>query len=149
MIMLIEPYPLYWPEGKPFTDERRKAKFKTSFAQARDGLIEEIQRFGGDSIVITTDVAVRRDGLPYANQPEPQNPGVAVWFWRDGKLICFCCDEWNAIRDNMQALRKTVEYMRAIQRWGSHAMMEQAVEAFAYLPDGRSSGTAMTIRETQ
>lgn len=136
---MIDPYPLLWPEGQPQTVNREKARFDVTFGQARDGLIREIERLGGNSIVITSNVATRRDGLPYANQSTPDNPGVAVYFWRKGKLICMACDRWNTVKDNLRAIQKSIEAIRGIERWGASAMAEKAVEAYAYLPSSTNS----------
>jgi hypothetical protein len=132
---VIEPYPLLWPDNHPQTEERKDSAFKTMFGKARDFLVNEITRFGGRDVVITSNVATRLDGLPYANQKEPENPGVAVYFWRKGRFICMACDRYTRVKDNIQAIGKTVEAMRGIERWGSLAMAEKAVEAFAYLPE--------------
>lgn len=48
--------------------------------------------------------------------------------------MCFACDKWNKIKDNMQAIAKTIEALRGIERWGSGDMMERAFTGFAALP---------------
>ena len=139
---MIEPYPLLWPEDHPKTKVKQQSRFSTSFADARDSVLLEISRLGGREVTITSNVATRRDGLPYANQADPVETGVAVYFWRKGKMFCFACDRYKKVKDNIQAIAKTVEAMRGIERWGSLCMFEKQVEAFALLPD-RIPGTGL------
>ena len=40
--MSTEAYPLQWPTDYPRTQKRKTAPFKTSFAQARDGIVAEL-----------------------------------------------------------------------------------------------------------
>lgn len=143
---MIEPYPLYWPEGQPETKNRERARFDVNFARARDGLIKEIEKLGGRSVTITSNVAVRRDGLPYANQSNPENPGVAVYFWRNGQMFCMACDRWNQVKDNLRAIQKSIEAIRGIERWGASAMVEKAVQAFACLPENRQTNSTSLVK---
>lgn len=144
---MIEPYPLLWPEGEPETEsyKRRGARFAASFAKARDELIREITLLKGRDIVITSNLAVRKDGLPRAGEPQPANPGVAVYFWLNGQLHCIACDRWNLVKDNLRALGNSIQALRGINRWGCTALVEKALAAYAYLPppkEARELGTA-------
>jgi hypothetical protein len=130
----MERYPLHWPAGWPRAKSPQRSRFDITFVAARDGLFEEIGRMGGRYIVLSTNIELRRDGLPYANQPEPQDSGVAVYFERRGKQMVFACDRWDRVKDNMRAIQKTIEAMRGIERWGASDMMERAFEAFVALP---------------
>ena len=76
---MTEAYPLQWPDHKKKSAIREKSRFNTTFAKARDGLLREIDLLGGKLPVISSNIALRRDGLPYANQPEPVDPGVAIF----------------------------------------------------------------------
>jgi hypothetical protein len=85
-------YPLQWPPGRPRTASysRERAKFDVTFARARDNIVREVELLvGGGSrhwtsgsinLVISTNIALRRDGLPLAGQRAPDDPGVAVYF---------------------------------------------------------------------
>jgi len=138
---MIEAYPLQWPQGQPRTPEyqRRCAPFNTSQNAAQIGIMDEIKRMGGKSPIISTMIRVRNDGLPYAQQGRITDPGVAVYFTYNGKQMCFACDKWDTIGDNMQAIRKTIEALRGIARWGSGDMMERAFTGFAALPPPTAS----------
>jgi hypothetical protein len=139
---MIEAYPLYWPEGRPRASHsyRETAKFKASFARARDDVLHEIELLVGRytvrqaEIIISTNVALRRDGLPLANQRQPDDPGVAVYFTYKKKQVCFACDRWTKIEDNMRAIALTIAALRGIARWGTGDMMEAAFRGFSALP---------------
>lgn len=134
--MSIEAYPLQWPDNKPRTQPGRRqlARFKATFTVARDELYEEIRRLGGRHPVLSSNLTLRLDGIPYANQREPQDPGVAVYFEYKGQQMCFACDKWQKVKNNIQAVKKTIEALRGIARWGSGDMMEQAFHGFKTLP---------------
>ena len=137
-------YPLCWPLARPRTplNQRRVARFKTSFAVARDRLIDEIRRLGGGSMIFSSNIPLRNDGLPRSQEkPESNDAGIAVYFTRKGKELCFCCDCYYTVDDNMHAICLTIEALRGIARWGTGDMMEAAFTGFAGLPaPGQSAG---------
>lgn len=134
----IEAYPLHWPQGWPRARYTQTARFEASFAKARDGLFNEIKLLGGTHIVLSSNIPLRRDGIPYANQPQPADKGVAVYFLRRGRSMVFACDRWNKVEDNIRAIEKTIEAIRGIERWGASEMMERAFTAFEALPAPKS-----------
>jgi hypothetical protein len=105
-----------------------------SFARARDHLMNEIRLLGGRNPILSSNIALRLDGLPYANQAEPDDPGIAVYFTYKGKQHCFVCDDWKKTYDNVRAIGKTIEALRGIARWGTGDMMERAFQGFVALP---------------
>lgn len=131
---MAERYPLHWPAGWPRAKSSQQSRFDVSFAAARDGLFEQIRLLGGRYVVLSTNVELRRDGLPYSKTAEPADRGVAVYFERKGKQMVFACDRWNRVRDNVRAIEKTIEAMRGIERWGASDMLERAFSAFEALP---------------
>lgn len=131
---MTEAYPLHWPQGWPRVSRRERSRFDTTFAKSRDGLFEQIRLMGGRYPLLSTNIPLRRDGLPYANTPEPMDPGVAVYFEHKGRQMSFACDRWDRVRDNMRAIEKTIEAIRGIERWGASDMMERAFSAFEALP---------------
>lgn len=141
--MTYEAYPLQWPVGRPRTDSHRRerANFDTTFARARDDITREVAlltghslRYGGPNVVISSNTALRRDGLPLAGQRAPEDPGVAVYFTRNKKPMSFACDRWDKIEHNMRAIVKTIEALRGIARWGTGDMLEVAFTGFTALP---------------
>lgn len=103
-----------------------------------DELLKEIKLLGGMHTVLSTNLPLRRDGLPYANQPEPKDRGVAVYFTLNRQAMCFACDRWDKVVDNVQAIRHTIAALRGIERWGTGDMVEQAFRGFIALPNAES-----------
>ena len=132
---MAEAYPLYWPEGWKRTSYRKNSAFKiAAFGKARDFLLAEVRRMGGRSIVLSTNISLRNDGLPYAGQRNPDDPGVAVYFLYKQKQMSFACDAYRKVEENAYAIAKTIEALRGIERWGASDMMERAFRGFTALP---------------
>jgi len=70
-----------------------------------------------------------------ANQRTPEDPGVAVYFMHKKKQMCFACDKYKTVGDNLRAVALTIEALRGIKRWGTGDMMERAFSGFTALPD--------------
>jgi hypothetical protein len=132
---MIEAYPLQWPVGYPRTQWKKSARFDTNFANARDAIVNEIKRFRGKDIVISTDIPVKNDGFPYASFKTPKDCGVAVYFTYENNQVVFACDKWDRVEDNMQAIRKTIEAMRGLDRWGVSDMLNRAFTGFTAIPE--------------
>ena len=131
-------YPLQWPQGRSRTPRHKVtySRFDVTPSKAQSEMLGEIQRMGGRNIVVSTDRRVKRDGTLYARdlQSTPDDAGVAVYFERKGQRVCFCCDRYGKIWENMRAIGKTIEAMRGIERWGSAEMLDQAFTGFTALP---------------
>lgn len=136
-------YPLEWPAGWDRTppDERKNSQFKTGFEQARIQLLDEIRLLAGEggSPVITCNIPMRKkDGLPYSKYSapdfEPDDPGVAVYFWFNEEQVCIPCDKWMRVRDNLHAIELTINALRGIERWGAKEMVSAAFKGFEALP---------------
>lgn len=134
MDQMIEAYPLSWPISWPRSRGRQSARFKTAFASAVANVRREVELMGGERLIISSNVPLRRDGLPSAKATYVADPGVAVYFERKKDPLCFPCDVWDAVDDNMQAVAKTIEALRGIKRWGSVQLADQAYKGFLMLP---------------
>jgi len=132
----IDAYPLRWPVGwtRTHRDDRRASIYQVSFARARDELLRSVRLIGGVDVVISSDIALRRDGLPYANQGEPRDPGIAVYWSQDNQPRVMACDCWRTVRDNLRAVGLTIDALRAIDRSGATQLLERAFTGFAALP---------------
>lgn len=143
-----EPFPLQWPERFTRTpdDRRMRSKFghkqtgQVALGYARDELLRELDRLGAANYVITSDLPVRSDGLPYASG-RATDPGVAAWFvLADGNgnphERVFACDRWLSHAENMLAIAKSVEAIRGLDRWGMSDVVERVVGGFTALPAG-------------
>lgn len=130
-----ESYPLTWPQGQPRTKLRMFSQFKArGFGLIRDEMLDELRRLGGSSVVVSSNLRTRLDGLPYADQREPDDPGIAVYFLRKKKPYVIACDTFNRAWKNLRAIAGTIEALRAIERYGASSMLEQAFTGFAALP---------------
>jgi len=105
-----------------------------TLSRASHHLMNEIRLLGGKSAVLTSNLELRLDGLPYASQKAPDDPGIAVYFTYKDKQHCFACDDWFYVKDNVRAIGKTIEALRGIARWGTGDMMERAFMGFVALP---------------
>ena len=143
---MAEAYPLQWPAGWPRTKKPQRSRFgqrnsqgyglkDITMTRARDHLFAELDRLGSRNVVLSTNLALRNDGLPRANQRKPDDTGVAVYFTLNGDQKCFPCDKWNRVEDNIYAIAKTIEALRGIERWGSKQMVDATFNGFKALPE--------------
>jgi hypothetical protein len=142
---MIEAFPLTWPFSYPRCKSPQPGRFDTSFGQSRDAIVKEIKLLGGRDVVISTDIPLRNDGLPYANFSKPKDAGVAVYFTFQKEQVVFACDKWNRIEDNMQAVRKTIEAIRGLDRWGVSDMLKRAFTGFRALPEQTHTDTWFSV----
>jgi hypothetical protein len=132
---MTEAFPLQWPLSKPRTPYPATSKFGSrSIGQAIDILRKQIALLGGEHAVISTNTKLRLDGLPYSQQAQPSDKGVAVYFAHKKRPMCFACDRWDKVQDNVYAVAMTIEALRGIERWGGGKMMEEAFTGFTALP---------------
>lgn len=134
---MIESYPLHWPVGWKRLGNfayRDPSRFTIkSFAKLRDGLIHEVELLGGKNIILSSNLPLRRDGLPYSKFSQPKDPGVAVYFNLKKKSMVFACDQYPKVEENMHSVRKTIQAIRGIKRWGASDMLERAFAGFQAL----------------
>ena len=135
-----EAFPLQWPEGWNRARSRSRSPFKISDAAAMEKLLGELRRFAAAGIVISTNIALRRDGLPAVNQPLLSDPGVAVYYstqkWKQQVLAC---DKWDRVHHNIYAIARTIECWRRIERDGASQILERSFSAFGALPAAASA----------
>lgn len=124
---MAERYPLTWPPGWQRTPaHRRKAfSYKVSETKARDALLRSLKLLGARNVVVSTNIELRLDGLPYANRRTPDDVGVAVYWTRKGREEVIACDSWKTIRENYRAIGLAVDALRQLER---------AFTGFAALP---------------
>lgn len=130
----IEAYPLCWPPGWPRTKFQKRARFSSSFAKARDEIFHELRLLGATNVILSTNIPLNRNGLPYAGQSEPGDCAVAVYFKYKNKSMVFASDTWNRVTDNLVAIQKTINAIRGIERWSASSMLERAFTGFTALP---------------
>ena len=100
----------------------------------RDGLLDELKRFDATYVILSTDIPLTSYGFPRANAGEPKDSGVAVYYQWRGKPFVIACDQYEKCWENIRAITKTIEAMRAIDRHGASSLLERAVSGFSALP---------------
>jgi hypothetical protein len=148
----ITKYPLSWPDNVARTPphQRERARFENwSIASATDFVLQEINRLNGNwhgyedgSVIISSNLRYKRDGMPYSDQGEPADPGIAVYFnlqfERGGKTherpIVLSCDKWTRVAWNLYAVGKDIEAQRGRHRWGC-TNVEQAFRGYMAIPE--------------
>lgn len=152
----IEAYPLAWPDGwrRVPASERRHGRFGVSVQRYRDDgtpswksktelsisqgtkrVLEALSLMGfDDSVVISSNLQLRNDGLPRSGQRAPLDPGVCVYWGNGRRRRCIAVDQYQKIADNLAAIAATLEAMRAIERHGGAAILDRAFTGFVALP---------------
>lgn len=150
--MTEQAYPLSWPRHWQRTPSHKKqraqfgkvgpanygggytTKSRLSIADGTKRLLDELGRLGAREIIISTNLRLRRDGLPASDQKEPDDNGVAVYFQLLGKPQVLACDKWDRIADNLAALGAHIDAIRRQERYGVGSL-EQAFAGYAALPN--------------
>lgn len=162
----ISAYPLQWPVGWRRTPahQRVEAKFRkgkgrwtehtyqsaerVTLGEGIRRVLRELRAFGirEDRVVISSDLRLRQDGLPYANQSTSRlDPGVAV-YWEEGKRRrCIAIDRYDRLADNLAAIAATLEAMRAIERHGGAEILDRAFTGFTALPQPEQWFTVLGV----
>lgn len=142
---MTEAYPLSWPEGWARTPPRQRKRgkmFAGNFGRSRDMLLQQFRLMGvqAHTVVISSWLPLRRDGLPYAEQARRplEDPGVAVYFTLRGRQMVMARDAYDTPFDNLHSLKIAIEHLRGLERHGGATMMERAFEGFQALPDQSS-----------
>lgn len=131
-------YPLQWPVGRARTPghARKYGQLnKMPSSRIRSQLFNELRKMDVTTFVVSSNLAVRNDGLPYANQRTPQDPGVVLYFTRKGVDIAIACDAWETVDANLRAVGLTIEAIRGMERWGTEEMVDRAFTGFKALPE--------------
>lgn len=146
-------FPLCWPPGWPRTESanRKKAGFfrkgqtfnrPLSLDETTKDVLLELRRLKAEQVVISTNVELRNDGLPRGDRPRPQDVGAAVYFTLKGKPQVLAGDKWNRVEDNLSAIARHIEALRAQERWGIGTIERAFTGYLALPPAGSSPGTS-------
>lgn len=121
---------------------RTKEKKTLSVADATGRLLGALSRMGVPdyNVIVSTNIQVRLDGLPYSNQREPSDPGVAVYWKQKGAEKCMAIDIYDRVADNLAAVALTLDYMRGIERHGGAEILERVFLGFQALPPPMTGG---------
>jgi hypothetical protein len=145
--MGVEAYPLHWPDGWPRTqpynripDHRFHGKsFRFTMGRVRDQLFDELRLLGAKGVVLSTNVELRLDGLPYSETRHIADPGVATYFMLDGEPLIMARDQYITVAGNIRTLTLAIGHLRGLERHGGRFMMRKAFGGFKALPspDGK------------
>lgn len=143
---MTQRFPLLWPLARPRTKNRRTAAFnkkvpkgnhmetrQLSIADALGRLQAEVDLLKVSDYTLSTNLALRLDGLPRGDQGNPADPGVALYFTLKGEPHCLPCDTYDRVADNIAAIAKHIEATRAIERFGV-ASLKEMFTGFTALP---------------
>lgn len=152
----IEAYPLTWPMGWKRTTSRTRARFRKgekqysqvpgsasswtsrkelSIADGTKRVLHVLNQMGFNrSVIISSNLALRNDGLPRSGQRMPDDPGVAVYWGVGPASRCIAVDRYDRVADNLAAIAATLDAMRAIERHGGAAILDRAFTGFTALP---------------
>ena len=154
MIKPKDAYPLAWPAGWKRETYRVRAKFgkgerqyspdgrptwakktELSIADGTGRVLKALELMGfTTSVIISSNLELRNDGLPRSAQRAPADPGIAVYWGSGAKARCMAVDRYDRIADNLAAVAATLEAMRAIERHGGAAILDRALTGFVALP---------------
>lgn len=142
-------FPLSWPAGWPRTptasrkyghfhtiDYTNHRKVDVTVAGGVERVLSSLKRMGVPDfqVIISTNLQLRRDGLPRSDQRAPTDPGAAV-YWLDGQeQRRIATDLYDKVEDNLAAIAATLEAMRAIERHGGAQILNRAFAGFTALP---------------
>lgn len=160
---MADAYPLTWPAGWPRTDYFNRAHGRfgkrdkvggQSWTRLRevtihDGtqrVLAELDRMSASEVIVSTNLELRRDGLPRSNQRQPGDSGVAVyWTDRHGDSRCIAIDRYLKIADNLAAIAATLDAMRAIERHGGAEILDRAFTGFTALEGPTAAHWSVTL----
>lgn len=134
---MIEAYPLHWPVGYKRNNNRVRSRFQVTPDKAQQNLRNELWQLKASSIIISSNVSVRKDGSLYSDQlSAPLNdPGIAIYFKYKGKDVVMCCDKYERPFENIHALGLCIGGLRTIERHDVSEFLERAFTGFKALPE--------------
>lgn len=129
--------------------KREPTRFRSSWVETQDQLEREVKMLHGANLVIEVDLRpqdLKLNGEIRANAREAETPGVIVMFTTKthGDLV-YRCDTYRADyafqgphwQHNVRAIAKTLEALRAVDRYGATDTGQQYT-GFKALPAGRA-----------
>ena len=138
------PYPLSWPLGWKREAQDRRSNFgrtgqTLTVYRAYQIVLTELERIGArGNVTISTNMPLNRNGTLAEKRKPLKDVGAAVYFelkddagqWQPRVLAC---DRWWSLEENLYAIAKHIESLRAQERWGVGSVA-QAFAGYAALP---------------
>lgn len=120
-------------EGGQYVTKSVKGTVRVTMTAARDRLVDQLERLGAQSALVSTNVELTAFGLPRGGRAEPPDPGVAVYFELGGKDRVLACDRWQTVAENVAAIAAHIDAIRRVDRYGV-GTLEQAFAGYDALP---------------
>ena len=149
-------YPLDWPPGweRTAAHDREHSRFSRRIGGTQDGrraptvadgirdVLVELRRMVVEdwNVVISSNIGLRQDGLPYSNRRAPDDPGAAVYFRIGEDPHVLACDRWASVGENLRAIAKHIEALRGQDRWGVGSLA-RAFSGYTAIPE-KTGGTS-------
>ena len=107
-------------QNVPPYQDRQASRFKASWTQTMKDLDREMWYLGARSAIIQIDCdesQIRLDGLPRSDA-RVNSPAVAITFECVRGHLTYPCDTYTSWKDNIRAIAKGLEALRAVDRYG-------------------------------
>lgn len=133
----MEAFPLNWPLGYKRTVNRIRSRFSQTPDKVQKALRSECEKLRLTNVIVSTNIPVRNDGGMYAvyMSRKVDDPGVAVYFKYNGKDTVICCDTFNTVWENIYAIAKVMEGIRAATRYGVSNFLDHVFSGFKAIPE--------------
>jgi hypothetical protein len=133
--------PLQWPAGQPRAPHRRNSAFQATIYSATTKLQHELRLLGASNIIATSNLKISKHlNRPLADQKQPDDRAVAIYFELKGHELCVAVDRWAFVEDNIHAIALSIGAIRGLERWGGGDMVERSFQGFTALPAGTHHG---------
>ena len=132
-----------WP-GKP-TMSRKKAPFKQHATRMWDLLDRELANVRAKDVVLSgyfRPQDFKRDGGVFAHA-RPTSPGIVLEFTRGADRLRFMADLYLVWLDNVDAIARTLEKLRAVERYG--VMSGSQYQGYKAIPASTSATTSTHV----
>ncbi len=110
---------------------------KTTLNAALKNLNAEVTRLGGSQLLLSSNVTLGAEN--------PADCGVVAYFTLQKQQVAIPCDRWRSVAENVQAIAKTIEAMRGMQRWGASHMIRAMFQGLKALPEKASARTCWDV----
>lgn len=114
-----------WPGA--LTPVRLRSNFSASWSATLSLLRTELRQLGASNERVQLAIPAsqfKRDGKPYANA-KAEHPGVILTLDSKHGALSYPCDTFTTWRDNVRAIAKSLENLRAVDRYGVTKRGEQ------------------------
>lgn len=131
-----------WPNNRTPSHARKRATFRASYNDTLSLLESELEKLRAKHVIIQAGFEpkdIRNDGWPRSSARPKNDPGVIVSFQTGKGPLSFPCDRFDAWEDNLRAIAKSLEALRAVDRYGVTRGEEQ-YKGFAQLPAPEAAG---------